>query len=1057
MRTPNGATATDSATDSEHLQYKRILDMLVEVSGIAFWELDLREQNFKFNDSCYTFAKTTAENEGGYIMSLEKYIREFVMPESIKLIMNEIGMAYQRREDYNSSFDYQIRRRDGAVIDVRADYYVVYDAAGSPLRAYGTEYDLTEFKKQEISLEQFTNMFRNHDAIMLLVDPRSRTILDANRSAVAYYGYEYEELVSMTISQLNCIREEDIGKYLSLALSGQKNFFLFSHTLRSGEIRTVEVHASPIQTGKGTMLFSIIRDVTADHENEERLRKTLKQLTLAQKVAKLGVWDYDMVRNDLNWSDETYEILGLDKAEVQPTQELFFESIHPDDREFVNSNYNDFLNNKESRRVRHRVMTRDGTIKYVVEQCDAIYNADGDTKRIIGTIYDISDIQKLSERIEEERLHYKTFMELSSDAILIISLEDGRVIEYSKQACELLGYNDREMLDLHIFDWDKGITPDEFKAMVAMKLTAPVTLERIHTRKDGSTYIASINVVHVDLNGRTYGYASIRDVSETVEAAKQIARQKYELTLLLAEQNSLLSLFDKGDSVLFKWKNDEYRNIEYVSKSAEMLFDYSVFDFLSGNLPYASIIHHEDIYRVNLEVQDAVANNLDFFKLRSYRIVTRTGRIRWVSDSTVVQRDAAGEITHFIGYISDITEQKIKQDMIIKTEHKFHTVFEESLDGLALLDTQTQRFIEFNQQTLDMYGYSMTEFQEITPKDLDAIHDIEAVIARQQVIIDRGWDKFETKHCTKSGKILDVLVSARVLELERRGVMLLTFHDITPQKRLEQQLRDANEHLQERVAYEVDQKLKAIEENRTKDTLLIQQSKMASMGEMIGNIAHQWRQPLNALGLTLQKLKMYHDEGILTSDEIDKSVKKSKMLIERMSGTIDDFRNFFRVDKEKKEFCINDAVYNTISLLEASFKHHNIRVIVNNHSHNPEVRYTGLRNELEQVLLNLFNNAKDALLDKQITEPTILIDLRESDREIALEISDNAGGIDPKLLERIFEPYFTTKEQGKGTGIGLYMSRMIVEQNMHGNIRAYNTNEGACFCIILPKDSHAAK
>ena len=241
-----------------------------------------------------------------------------------------------------------------------------------------------------------------------------------------------------------------------------------------------------------------------------------------------------------------------------------------------------------------------------------------------------------------------------------------------------------------------------------------------------------------------------------------------------------------------------------------------------------------------------------------------------------------------------------------------------------------------------------------------------------------------------------------------------------------------------------------IEKNRQKEQLLIHQSKMAGMGEMIGNIAHQWRQPLNALGLGIQKIKMLYDADMLTEEKFNQSVKKSNMLIKKMSETIDDFRNFFKVDKEKQNFRLEDAIDDTLELLDASLKVNNIEVIVLHQDDG--INVFGYKNELEQVLLNIVNNAKDALMENNIQNSKIEIKTLKLDDDVLVEISDNAGGIPEDIIDRIFDPYFTTKEQGKGTGVGLYMSRTIIETNMNGSLSASNSENGAIFSIKIKSE-----
>ena len=240
-----------------------------------------------------------------------------------------------------------------------------------------------------------------------------------------------------------------------------------------------------------------------------------------------------------------------------------------------------------------------------------------------------------------------------------------------------------------------------------------------------------------------------------------------------------------------------------------------------------------------------------------------------------------------------------------------------------------------------------------------------------------------------------------------------------------------------------------IEKNRHKEQLLMEQSKLASMGEMIGNIAHQWRQPLNALGLTIQKIKVLEDNNNLGKEQIDKITEKSNRLIEKMSHTIDDFMGFFRSDKSKTEFNINDVVIETVNLLEASIKNNFIDVNIIQDKSN--LSFNGYKGEFTQVILNLLSNAKDILLERKIENPKIDIELSSTSDNIIIKIIDNAGGIPENIMQKIFEPYFTTKEEGKGTGIGLYMSKMIIEENIGGKLSVENYKDGACFIISLNK------
>jgi PAS domain S-box-containing protein len=264
--------------------------------------------------------------------------------------------------------------------------------------------------------------------------------------------------------------------------------------------------------------------------------------------------------------------------------------------------------------------------------------------------------------------------------------------------------------------------------------------------------------------------------------------------------------------------------------------------------------------------------------------------------------------------------------------------------------------------------------------------------------------------------------------------------DITEQKALEYKLKKMNELLDIQVEKEVAHRMKIQKEQEVERQFLVQKSKLSSMGEMMGAIAHQWRQPLNALNINIQNLDDDFDEGLVDKAFINKFIEKNKKTIHFMSRTIDDFRNFFKIDKEKKEFSLRDAISETLSLQSAQFENRNIHVDLEGE----DKKFYGFKGEFQQVILNIINNAKDAIIEQKIKEGRIRIIL--DDKSIVIE--DNAGGIKAEMIERIFEPYFTTKDQGEGTGIGLYMSKMIVEKNMGGRLMVENVSQGAKFTIL---------
>lgn len=265
-------------------------------------------------------------------------------------------------------------------------------------------------------------------------------------------------------------------------------------------------------------------------------------------------------------------------------------------------------------------------------------------------------------------------------------------------------------------------------------------------------------------------------------------------------------------------------------------------------------------------------------------------------------------------------------------------------------------------------------------------------------------------------------------------------HDITERKETLKKLRKMNNNLRKIVKEEV-------EENRKKDAVIVYQSRLAKMGQMIGLITHQWKQPLNNLSLILANLKQASDYNELSESEINESVMDSNKIIQQMAQTIDDFRYFFNPNNTRESFSLNQSVNFAIELIEESVKLNNINIDTELKCMTSIVGYS---NEFTQVLFNILDNAKDAMMLNQEVGRHIHIKSYDTKAHAVIEIFNNGNHIKTEVLENLFEPYFTTKSEEKGTGIGLYMSKMIIEKHMNGQIVCLNVDHGVMFQIRIP-------
>ncbi|MBI3874055.1 MAG: GHKL domain-containing protein, partial [Arcobacter sp.] len=264
-------------------------------------------------------------------------------------------------------------------------------------------------------------------------------------------------------------------------------------------------------------------------------------------------------------------------------------------------------------------------------------------------------------------------------------------------------------------------------------------------------------------------------------------------------------------------------------------------------------------------------------------------------------------------------------------------------------------------------------------------------------------------------------------------------------------LKLLNETLEEKIRI-------AVLENTNKDAMLYQQAKMASMGEMIGNIAHQWRQPLSVISTTVTGLNFKMEYGIdVQPEEMIDNLERVNDTVQFLSKTIDDFQNYLKPQDVEEKFNIKEVIVKNLEMFGKAFENNDIKIILNF----DDIFLVNSKNELLQVAINVLNNAKDALKEFVSENRLLFVSIYKEDNNAIISIKDNAGGIPEEVLPKIFDAYFTTKHKSQGTGLGLYMSYQIITNRFNGSIDVTNDEfeymgeiyKGANFKLILPIDT----
>ncbi len=383
---------------------------------------------------------------------------------------------------------------------------------------------------------------------------------------------------------------------------------------------------------------------------------------------------------------------------------------------------------------------------------------------------------------------------------------------------------------------------------------------------------------------------------------------------------------------------------------------------------------------------------------------------------------------------------------LAKQKLLFETLYNKSSDSVLIIKDKI--ITDCNESTRNVLGFTK---KEIVNKPL---HDIAPEYQPDNTSSERLFDNklekvlifgvssFEAVLYNYQMKKVWVEIVLTSIEIENRRVIHTVIRDISNRKILEQRLEELNANLEERIKKEIRKN-----ENSTKQ--LIQQSRLAQMVEMISMIAHQWRQPLAAISATTNNLLV----KLMIEDKVNKKSFEEELILiteysKHLSSTIDDFRNFFKTDKEKEEFDLEEVIKKSISITKTSIESKNIKLEIDLEKNLTLFSYA---TEIQQVILNIIKNAEDILTEKDIPNKKICITTyKRNDHSIIIKIQDNGGGIEESLIEKIFDPYFSTKSDKDGTGLGLYMSRIIINDHCKGNLKVINENNGATFLIDLP-------
>jgi len=613
-------------------------------------------------------------------------------------------------------------------------------------------------------------------------------------------------------------------------------------------------------------------------------------------------------------------------------------------------------------------------------------------------------LQQNTVDLESSRSWLNKVLEASIDGIHILDT-DGKLIEYSPSFIQILGYNEKEAESLSVYDWEAQLSSVQIQYALEAVSKTPMTFETIFRHKDGTLLDVEITTHRIVMDGSEYLYASSRVITE---------RKKIERTLEY-EKETAQNYLDIVDVMILI--SDIHKNIQLLNRKGCEIIGYEAHEVIGKNW-----IDNFLPERIRSELYRKANSFMQFSDEPFYYenpVLTKNGEERLIAWRNTALFDPDGELIGLLSSGEDITDVRKAQEQLKESEEFYRTIFSSVSEAICILDDDI--IINCNEEAMRLF--EMTRQQLIGMNIFDTADHIECRENSFDFYLDSAYQgQSATAECSLTLKNKDRVMKMVEFTLSGFG--------------------RNNENKVVMIARDITQKM---EEER----ILRMNTRQAQMGEMISMIAHQWRQPLtiiNAITSQMRLTELMKDKNdLLFIDNLIKIEEQSTHL----SQTISAYRDFFRPDKPKEQFDISMVINNALSLIDHTLKNRGITI---DKSFKHDFKLLTYRNEILQVVIALLKNSLDAFLDNGSSGGQILITI-DSDNEYGIiSLADNAGGIAPEIINKLFIPYFTTKVKSNGTGLGLYMSRMIIQDHCNGLLEVESEGMRTVFTIKLPRE-----
>ena len=767
------------------------------------------------------------------------------------------------------------------------------------------------------------------------------------------------------------------------------------------------------------------REVDEHLETDNALRKTKERYRLATNFARVGVWDWNIKTGEYYLDQNVKAIIGYTDGEIPNDLDAWTAHVHPDDRQPVMDALHAHIEGKTPEYVlEHRTLHKDGSIRWILVHGAAIRDGQNNVVRVVGTHTEITERKQA-----EYALHrYELLSAHIRDIIFFIRREDGRILEANNAATKAYGYSREELLQMTVYDLrESGMQSLIYDQMAQADIDGGILFETVHRRKDGDTFPVEVSSQGATIGGMHTLISVVRDISKRKDAERALRESQADLkhAQTVAQIGSWRLDVRRNE---LRW-SDETHRIFGIPKETAMTYE----SFLAA-------VHPEDRQYVDRHWQTSLQGKP--YDIEHRILVGDT--VKWDHERAELEFEKGDALIGGFGTVQDITERKHSEEVLREREQFISRVMNASINALYIRNVASGRNEFMNAQYFHLTGWSFEEIRHMDRKQFDALihpEDQTRVFEHMQAVAgstDGEILEVEYRFQTKEGGWLWCRSWDAVFERDKEGGakrILGTFLDVTRRKRAEEERLQMERQVQ-------------------------QHQRLESLGTLAGGIAHDFNNLLMGIQGRASLMRAEIDPDHPWVDHlngIEECVKSAADLTRQLLG-------FARGGKyEVKPTNLNELVAKSASMFGRTRKDTRIHTRFDDHLWAVEVD----RRQIEQVLLNIFVNAWQAMPGGgQLylrTQSVTLDDHRarhhdvQAGRYAKISVTDTGSGMDEATLSRIFEPFFSTKEMGRGTGLGLASAFGIIK-NHRGIIEARSkVGYGTTFNIYLPASEKLVK